>query len=497
MIGLGAGSLTGFLRHAAIAHQMGAGREADVFLVANSVPELIVTTLVIVLPPAFIPLFTDCRLRAGENGAWRFGLRVAGALIATLLPITALVGLAAPLYLGWLAPGFDSQQRDVAVRALRVMLPAIILMGLTTLAGAALQVYRRFARPALTNAVFNIAFVITLFAAPLAWTVGRAAWGVTLGATAALLLQLPLLWRYRPPFSHTIWRGDSRSDEAALQASVRQLALLAVPFAAGYAVHHVILLVDRAMATTLGVGDAAVLNYAYRLALVIGQLSGLAVSTAMFPRLAEQIISSDMAGARSSLAGALRFVWMVGFPATCGLILLREPLVRVLFERGAFDAAATAAVSAPLVWYGLAVLSDALCQPLWRVVFARRSAWTVLSVNGLQTGIRLACNLAFLPLLGYTGLALSAAVGLSVQAWLLGRLARGWLGPYLSRDWWHGAARVVLATAVALLAAGLLVSQLSKSPMVTVLAAGFLGGLVYLGMLKLLDAFRLSAGQTG
>ena len=132
------------------------------------------------------------------------------------------------------------------------------------------------------------------------------------------------------------------------RASVKQLALLAGPFAAGYAVHYVILFVDRAMATTLGVGNAAVLNYAYRMALVIGQLSGLAVSTAMFPRLAEQVTNNDTAGARSSLASALRFVWMVGFPATCGLILLREPLVRVLFERGAFDSAATAAVSAPL-----------------------------------------------------------------------------------------------------------------------------------------------------
>lgn len=417
MFGLAAANLTGFVRQAAVAYQLGAGRAADVYLVAFAVPEFVFIALPIVLSPAFIPLFADCRLRAGETCAWRFGLRVAGALLAVLLLFTAVAGLGAPLYLGWLAPGFSPHERDQAVQATRLMLPAISLMGLAALAGAALQVYRRFARPALATAAYNLTFIVTLLVAPLVWPVGRAAWGVTLGAAAALVLQLPLLWRHRPPPQTLEVSGDFSS-------LVGQVARLAGPLAAGYAVHHLILFVDRAMATSLGAGSAAALNYAYHLALVVGQLSGLAVSTVLFPRLAEQVAGGDTVGARASLSGALRFVWAVGLPATCGLILLRTPLVRVLFEHGAFDQAATAAVSGPLVWYGLAVLADALCQPLWRVVYAQRSAWTVLAVNGLQTGLRLLGNLALIPAFGYNGLALSAAVGLSVQAIVLGWLVR-------------------------------------------------------------------------
>jgi putative peptidoglycan lipid II flippase len=366
------------------------------------------------------------------------------------------------------------------------MLPAISLMGLVTLAGAALQVYRRFARPALATAIYNLTFVATLLAAPLTWPLGRAAWGVTLGAAAALVLQLPLLWRHRPLPQTAEVSEDFRSLTA-----VGQVARLAGPLAAGYAVHHAILFVDRAMATALGAGSAATLNYAYHLALVVGQLSGLAVSTALFPRLAEQVADNDVTGARAGLAGALRFAWLVGLPATCGLILLRTPLVRLLFERGAFDPAATAAVSGSLVWYALAVLADALCQPLWRVVYARRSAWTVLAVNGLQTGIRLLGNLALTPACGYNGLALSAALGLSVQVGVLGWLVRRWLGTYLMRTWWRDAARVALATAVAAVAAGLLIAQLSTAPpVVTLLAGGTLGGLAYLAVLAVSEVMR-------
>ncbi len=486
MSGLAVASLTGFLRQAAIAHQLGAGRAADVYLVAFAVPEFVFIALPIILSPAFIPLFADCRLRDGETDAWRFGLRVTGALLAVLLLLTALAGLGAPLYLRWLTPGFDPHERHQAVQATRLMLPAISLMGLATLAGAALQVYRRFGRPALATAVYNLTFIATLLAAPLAWPVGRAAWGVTLGAAAALVLQLPLLWRYRPPPQTWGVSGDLPSLK-----SVGYVARLAGPLAAGYAAHHLILFVDRAMATALGIGSAAALNYAYHLALVVGQLSGLAVSTALFPRLAEQAAGNDAAGARTSLSGALRFVWAVGLPATCGLILLRTPLVRVLFERGAFDRAATTAVSSPLAWYGLAVLADALCQPLWRVVYAQRRTRAVLAVNTLQTGIRLLCNLALSNTFGYNGLALSAGLGLSVQAVVLGGLVRRWLGLYLTRAWWYDAARVALAAGVAAATVRLSVIQLSSAPaMVTLLVSGTSGGIIYLAALWALNAIR-------
>jgi len=362
------------------------------------------------------------------------------------------------------------------------MLPALSLMGGATLAGAILQVYRRFARPALATALYNLTFVAALIGLPLASGVGRAAWGVTLGAAAALALQLPLLWGHRPSS-----RGARQGDSAGQPVPIGLAGLwrLAGPLAAGYAVHHIIYFVDRAMATTAGSGSVATLNYAYRLALVAGQLSGLAVSTALFPRMAEQAAGDDLAGLRSSLAGALRFVWMVGLPASGALIVLRTPLIRVLFERGAFDRAATAAVGDVLGWYALAVLADALCQPLWRIVYARRRAWTVLAVNGLQTGVRILANLALIRHLGYNGLAISAVLGLAIQAAVLGYLARRSLGAYLTAQWWKGALRVVAAAVLGLAAAGGLASALAASPpLVPLLAGGALGALIYGAILR-------------
>jgi putative peptidoglycan lipid II flippase len=234
------------------------------------------------------------------------------------------------------------------------------------------------------------------------------------------------------------------------------------------------------MATSLGPGSAAALSYAYHLALVAGQLSGLAVSTALFPRLAQLVASGDRLGARTSLAGALRFVWVVGLPVASGLVLLRQPLVRLLFEHGTFDQAATTAVAQPLLWYALAVLADALCQPLWRVVYACRGATTVLGVNSLQTGVRLLANIALSRVMGYTGIAVSAMLGLLLQVVVLAWLVRRRIGNYSEATWWLDMGRITLAGLLAALAMSVPARLLAvRSPGVIVLAGGGLGLLVY------------------
>ncbi|MBI1876737.1 MAG: polysaccharide biosynthesis C-terminal domain-containing protein, partial [Chloroflexi bacterium] len=247
------------------------------------------------------------------------------------------------------------------------------------------------------------------------------------------------------------------------------------------AVHHLSLFVDRAFATGLGVGSAAALSYAYHLALVVGQLSGLAVSTALFPHLAEQISRNDGVGARRSLADALRLVWLIALPASAALIVLRTPLIRLLLEHGAFDQAATSAVSTPLVWYTLAVLADALCQPLWRVVYVQRSGWTVLAVNGLQTALRLLFNFVLVPFFGYNGLAMSAVIGLTIQVLVLGWWVHRRLGRYLTNGWPHDIARIILATVASAAASMALTMSLGDvSPLIVLALAGLVSSLTYL-----------------
>ena len=490
MVGLLAATLSGFLRHTSLADLLGTGQGADIYLIAYSVPEFIIIALGIILPAAFIPLFVDYLKRFGEVAAWNFGVRVAGSLGFALLIVSFLAAIAALYYLRLLAPGFSVIELSQTMRAARIMMPAIVLMGSAIIIGAALQAFRRFESIALTNFVYNITFVIVVLGGSITWLVGRTAMGVLLGSAAALILQLPFLWKHRG--SLRIWNAIKQtSSRYSRSLSVRHFALLAGPLLIGYLIHHIIWFVDRAMATTLGVGSVATLNYAYRLALVIGQLSGLAVSTAIFPRLSEQASAEDNSGLQSSLTDSLRFVWVIGLPATCAMIILRGPLVEVLYEHGAFSRESTIAVSGVLIWYAIAVLADAMCQPLWRIIYAWRSVVTVSVVNGIQTIVRILFNIMLIQSFGIRGIAFSAVIGFLLQVVILSWLVQRRLGIEFVLNWWQEARFAALASIVVSIAVWLLANQiLSASAFITLLVSGALGCLLYLVVFGYLRNWR-------
>lgn len=478
MLSLGLAMATGFLRQSALAATLGAGRVADIFLVAYAFPEFIYVALPVILSPVVIPLFMQARRQAGEASAWQLAGRLGLQLLIVLLVLAILAALTAPLLIRLLSPGFDAAEQRQATGIFYWMLPGILFMGISTLVGALLQVYRRFARPVLTTAVYNLVFIASLWLLPFSDPLQRAGLGVSLGALAALLFQWPLFMRVRRDVSRLL--PESGAGPVSVQPALRLLLWMS----AGYAVHHLILFVDRAMATAQGAGSAAVLNFGYHLALTVGQLSGLAVSTVLFPTLSEYIAAQDAASARRTLSQAMAWVLALALPASLGLILFRLPVVQVLLEYGAFTAQDTLAVGSSLAIYTLAVFADALCQPLWRLVYAWEDGRLVLVVNGIQTLIRLAANLILVRVIGYNGLAVSAVIGLTAQVAILMLLARRRLGWQISSPDWKHMLRIGFSAGVAALAAiairqALANVQIGGSPWMILMSGGFTLLVVY------------------
>jgi len=413
MIALAFAILTGFIRQIVVAYTLGAGRTADIFLIAFAIPEFVFVAMPIILTPVIVPLFSQIRQKYGEGVAWLWGGKLSGWILLILLGITISVGLSAPIFILWLSPGFNAGERAQTVQIFYRMLPGLLLMGMSALVGSLLQVYRKFARPVLTTAVYNLVFIAALIFLPLEDPLSRAGWGVTLGAAAAMIFQIPLLWRIRP---ENILVADGTVID---QKTIREALLLTGWMAAGYGANQSILFFDRALATSLGAGSAAVLNYGYHLALSVAQLSGLAVSTVMFPGLSEKVGAQEMDEAHRSINHAMGLVLGLALPTSLGLVLLRTQVVQVLLEHGAFQAEATQAVSTVMAIYAFAILADALCQPLWRAIYTQRSGKIVLGVNSIQTIVRVIADLLLIHRFGYNGLAFSALIGLNLQVTLL------------------------------------------------------------------------------
>jgi putative peptidoglycan lipid II flippase len=483
VLGFLAATLTGFLRQVAIAHLLGTSRVADIYLVAFAVPEFVFIALPIILSPAFLPIFSRLRQEEGEAIAWQFARRVLQILGLALIGLTILSALFAPVFLTWISPGFSSLEQEQTLAVFYPMLPGILFMGIATLISTILQVYRRFLHSVIITTVYNLVFIVSLFCLPIPQTVMRASWAVTLGAAAAMLYLLPFWWRQT--------RAHAGLVRTVSSVQVRDWSYFTIQLALGYGIHHLIIFVDRAMATMLGSGSVAALSYANQLTLVIVQLSGLAVSTVMFPGLAEKVMSGDLKSAGQELAGALTLVFKMALPASAGLILLRTPVVQVLFEHGAFDAQATSLVSAPILWYSISVLADALCQPLWRVVYVGRSGWTVVAINGLQTTIRLVFNFVLTPWLGYIGLAVSATIGLILQVVALALWTKSTFGFKFTASNRREIIQSVVAAFLAIATANLLYHAVKNiHPFLIVLTCSICGALVYILILYLSKYLR-------
>ena len=483
MFSLMLATLTGFLRQTVIAYTLGVERATDIYLVAYAAPEFVFIALPIVLSPVLLPLFSQVRRQNGERSAWSWGFQLSAWVMMILIGIVLCTALAAPIFLRWLSPGFSPSDRQQAVALLYPMLPGILLMGLSTLAGSFLQIYRRFALPALTTAVYNLVFMAGLLWLPQQDPLNRTGWSVTISACAAFVIQLPLLLR--------VWwlvHGQAEPSPVVstnLRVSFQLLGWMVV----GYSIHHLILFIDRAMATSLGEGVAAMLNFGYHPALVVGQVSGLAVSFIVFPTLIETVGTKQLDEVRRALRLSLGLVLAIALPVGASLIVLREPLVRLLLEHGAFLSQATAEVSTVLAIYTLAVTLDALCQPLWRLIYASRRGRMVFAVNGVQTIVRLAANLLLVKIIGYEGLAWSAVLGLSVQLLLLGWLARTRFHFTIGAGGWKIAGKILLAALVAGLAAWLVENTMERMlpdfSFIVRLIAGAIVLLVVYGLLTL------------
>jgi len=137
-------------------------------------------------------------------------------------------------------------------------------------------------------------------------------------------------------------------------------------------------------------------------------------------------------------------------------------------------------VSQALIWYSLSVLADAVCQPLWRVIYALRQTWTVVTVNGLQTVVRVIGNIVFIRYLGYNGIALSAVLGLSIQAIVLGILVYRKLDFPSNLSRWRELGFVTLAGAIAAIVTySLQIKFNNAGPVITLLISGILGISIY------------------
>jgi len=403
----------GFVEKLLLAYFFGTGMEVDAYLVAYGLPFSAYVVLREVVKPAFLPTFLRARGAAEGEGRRLFG--IVGTVLLLLLGGLSLAGvlLADPL-ISLAAPGFAGQQRALAVRLVRLVMPALLFLGLSTLTTAALHARKRFVLPALGEASFRIGPIVLLL---LAGGVPAVALGTLLGAVGKVLVEGLGLGRYL--------RRIRPSLDLAFEP-VRTVGRLAAPLLAALTLSlFVAPLVENAFASGEGVGAVAALAYARKIVETLTTILPYTLGLVLLPFSAEMAARRDSAGLARTLTAAVRALTLLFLPVTIGLMVLREPFVRLLFERGAFTAASTGLTAGPLFFYALALLPFALEVVVIQFFFARQDTLTPVIADVAAFALNVVLIWRLMPSLGLGGIALAAALakGAKVLAllWLFGR----------------------------------------------------------------------------
>lgn len=436
--------VAGLVRETLKAVLFGAGAQVDAFEAAFRLPNLLRRLFAEgAFSQAFVPVLAEYQRQRGLDATRELVSKTSGLLMLALLAVSVIGVVAAPWLVYVLAGGFAKTPGKVELTTtmIRIVFPYIFFVSLVSLAGAVLNVYRRFAIPAVTPVLLNLSIIgMALFLSPhVDPPVLALAWGVALGGLAQLALQLYPLFKLgmlaRPRF-------DFRDE------GVRRILKMMVPAILGVSAAQISILINTQLAAWLGDGRISWITYADRLMEFPSALLGVALGTVLLPSLARHHSDADPQRYSELLDWGLRLALLLALPAALALCLLAVPLISTLYQYGHFSVQDVWQTRAALLGYSIGLPALILIKILAPGFYARQDMKTPvrIAIGSIVVTQIVAVSLMFH--IGHAGLTLATSVGACCNAALLFYLLRrkGAYTPYAG--WWAFLGKIVVALAV-------------------------------------------------
>lgn len=407
----------GFVRDTIIARTFGAGVASDAFVVAFKLPNLLRRIFAEgAFSQAFVPILAEYKMQQGEEATRTFVAYVSGLLTLVLALVTAIGVLAAPWLVWATAPGFadEAERFELTVDLLRVTFPYILLISLSSLAGAVLNTWNRFSVPAFVPTLLNVSMIVfSLFLTPyFDPPIMALGWAVLVGGLAQLLWQLPHLKKIgmlvlpRLSFGDLgVWRVLKQMGPAIFGVSVSQISLI----------------INTIFASFLVAGSVSWMYYADRLMELPSGVLGVALGTILLPALSKTYASKNRDEYRRLLDWGLRLCFLLVLPCTLALAILAEPLVVSLFQYGKFGAEDALMTQRALVAYSVGLLALILIKILAPGFYAQQNIKTPVRIAIVSLLATQAMNALFVFGLdmAHVGLALAISLAACLNAGLL------------------------------------------------------------------------------
>ncbi|OLS02267.1 murein biosynthesis integral membrane protein MurJ [Tissierella creatinophila] len=400
----------GFLREIMIAYKYGSGMKTDTYFAAMTATVLIMGTIGAALNTTLIPIFSEIRAKGGKNAQKIYLNNMLNIVFLITVAIAIFGYIFSPLIIKVLAKGFEGEQFDLAVKLNRIGMPIVILLGFTYVLSGYLQSNEIFGPHAIMGIPYNLVFLMGLLFFVSSKNIQTLMVISVLATLTQVLIQVPAVlntkYRYKP-------RVNLKDPY------LKKALILVMPVLLGSAVSQINVIIDKTLASELVEGSMSALVYASRINEMIISVFVAAIATVVFPMLSKAFSNQDIKEIRAIFKKGVNIILLITVPATVGIMLLGEDLVRIFFERKAFDARATMMTSGALFYYSIGLIASALRLMLNKMFYSFQDTRTPMINGAIAVIINVILNLFFIRFMGHTGLALATSLSAIVTTILL------------------------------------------------------------------------------
>ena len=440
--------ITGFFREILLGSKYGATYVTDAYLVSLTIPQTLFASIAAAIVTTYIPLYSGISVNEGPKEGVRFTNKVVNIVLlgSALLAVLGMI-FTKPI-VSLIAMGFKGEVLNLAVNFTRITFPMVIFIGLCRIFAGFLQANNEFTLPALIGIPNNIIIILVLL---LSSTIGPygLVFGTLIGAVLEAVVMIPGMLKKGYRYSRVLDFKDSH---------VVKVAALALPVMMGTAVQQLNVLIDRMLASGLSEGSISALNFANRLNQFVYGIFTMSISAVIYPLLSRLKAEENMEEFKDKMIKAFNVITLIILPITVGAMVLSQPIVSILFERGQFDSRATSMTASALLFYSIGMVFYGYRDVLNRTFYSLQDTKTPM-LNGLITvGLNIVLNLVLVRFMQHDGLALATSLSAIIMTLLLFANLRKSMGGIGGRK----LAGVFIKSGVASLAMGIAVYVLNK-----------------------------------
>jgi putative peptidoglycan lipid II flippase len=436
--------IAGLIREIVAASYFGISGAMSAFTIAFQVPNLVRSLFAdAAIQAAFVPVFTEELEKGNKREAFRLASTLLFLVTMLLGAITAIFVLFAPLLVPIFAPGFSGETKDLTVALSQVLFPILIMLGATGMVVGVLNSYDRFAAFAISPFFWNVAIIAVLVMLAPAFSEDNRIYAYAIGVLVGTAIQLAIpAWDLR----HTPFKFDF--DFNFRSKDVRRVLLLMLPVTLSLGLINFNLLVNSFFGTLVSDEAPAAIDKAFRIYMLPQGIFSVAIATVVFPTLARLAAREEYDNLRATMANGMRQILLMLIPAAAAILVLSEPMVRVVYQRGEFDASQTQLVAEALFWFSFSLPFNGLFLLLTRTFFSLQRPWVPTAISGVNLVITAIAALALYKPFGVGGIVAATAIATAGSVVAQCVVLREALGGLELTRLIHTAVRVVIAAAL-------------------------------------------------